>query len=89
MLPGRKQGHISHCCGARASHVIEWAFYGQGTRGECATMWDTLVETHSRAGHGNKARVTIQDMRALSLPVGYVAYGCAVGAYCNAGDFKV
>lgn len=52
-------------------------------------MWDALVETHSRAGHGDKARATIQDMRALGVPVGYVAHGCVVGAYCNAGDFEV
>lgn len=52
-------------------------------------MWDALVETHSRAGQGDKARATVQDMRTLSVPVGYVAHGCAVGAYCNAGDFEV
>ena len=51
-------------------------------------MWDLLVEAHSRAGDGDKARATIQDMRATGVPVGYVAHGCAVGAYCNAGDFE-
>ena len=52
-------------------------------------MWDVLVEAHSRAGNGPLARATVADMRAVGLPVGYVAHGCTVGAYCNSGDFKV
>ena len=62
---------------------------GQGTKLDCASMWDILVEIHSRGGHSSKARATIQDMRAMGVPVGYVAHGCVVGAYCNADDFEV
>ena len=56
---------------------------------ECAHMWDVLVEAHSRAGDGRAAAGTVAEMRASGVPVGYVAHGCAVLAYCNASKFEV
>ena len=54
-----------------------------------ASMWDALIEVHSRTGNALRARAAVADMQAAGLPVGLFAHTGVVSAHCNSGDFEV
>ena len=52
-------------------------------------MWDAAIFAHSLLGHPEDAAAAIGAMRDRGIPVGYVAHGCVVRAFCEANDFEV
>ncbi len=52
-------------------------------------MWDAAIYAHSLLGHPEDAAAAIGAMRDRGIPVGYVAHGCVMRAFCEADDFEV
>ena len=52
-------------------------------------MWDAVIYAHSHLGNPADAAAAIGTMRERGIPVGYVAHGCVVRAFCSADDFEV
>ena len=52
-------------------------------------MWDAAVYAHADRGDPAAAAAAVDAMRRRRIPVGYVAHGCVVRAFCTADDFEV
>ena len=54
-----------------------------------ADLCDKLLEACASLAEAELALLTVQTMRGLAIPVGYVAHGCVLRALCMAGRLEV